>query len=263
MAAMIEVSVAGAIGRITLNRPEARNAVNGAMARQLSEAVTALEDDPAVHLSVLAATGPAFCAGQDLKALAAGEPEAFVDGHGWAGFTARDRRKPVIAAVDGPAAAGGFELVLACDLVVASRRATFSLPEVRHGLLAAAGGAARLPHVLPPNVALELLMTGAAIDAERAHTLGLVNRLAQPGGALEAAEDLAREIDRHPLAAVLAARRVALASMVHGRAAADGLATTLLAELLPSSDVADGLAAFTARRKPRQAARIDTPLECT
>ena len=235
---------------VTLNRPERRNAIDVPMGVALDSALTAAEEDNVVRVIVLAARGPAFCAGADLKALAAGEPEAFVEDRGWAGVTSRDRVKPMIAAVEGAALAGGCELVLACDLAIASSNASFGLPEVKHGLIAAAGGAARLPHQIPVKAAMELLLTGTTITAERALTLGLINSMVAPGCAEAAALDLGHQIALNPPLAVAATMTIANHSLEHGVAAGLDLSSGFLAKVMRSNDVTEGLRAFVEHRAP-------------
>lgn len=241
----------GAVAIITLNRPEARNAIDVAMALALDGALRVAESDEATRATVVTGHGPAFCAGADLKALAAGEPDAFVEDRGWAGVTNREGQKPLIAAVEGPALAGGCELVLACDLAIAAADATFGLPEVKHGLIAAAGGAARLPHQMPAKAAMELLLTGDPISAERALALGLVNAVVPRGGALDAAVDLASRIALNPPLAVSATRMITNQAAEHGVAAGIDLSSRLLTEVMKSADVAEGLKAFGEDRPPR------------
>jgi enoyl-CoA hydratase len=249
----VEIDAPTAVVR--LDRPEARNALDLRGARELDEALTAIEADPRVRAIVLAAEGPVFCAGADLKALAAGEPEAFIADRGWAGLTRRQRVKPIIAAVEGPALAGGLELVLACDLIVATPQASFGAPEVRWGLLAASGGAIRLPHRLPPNIANELLLTARPIDAERAFSLGLVNRLVERGQAVDCAAGLALEISANAPLGIEATLRVAALTLSEGEEAAWSLALELLERLRATEDCAEGLAAFAERRPPVWAGR--------
>jgi enoyl-CoA hydratase/carnithine racemase len=251
----IELTIDGTVATVALNRPEARNAVNLAMARELDAALTSVEEDPTVTVVILTGNGLAFCAGADLKALAAGEPEASVGEHGWAAITHRNRSKILIAAVEGAAVAGGCELVLAADLAVASRNATFGLPEAKRGLIAAAGGATRLPHLIPPRVAMELLLTGDSIDADRAFELGLINRVVSPGEARKSATELANEIAANAPLAVRATRRLIAVSMSSGVDSADELSHELLADLMDTEDVAEGLAAFAERRAPRWSGR--------
>ena len=192
---MVDYETRGRVALLTIRRPEARNAVNGEVAKGMEAAIDRLEDDPEVWVGVLTGEGPVFSAGADLKALAAGDRVSLgTERGGFAGITRRQRTKPIIAAVDGPALAGGLEIVLACDLVVASGNARFGIPEVKRALVAAAGGLFRLPRALPRNVALEMGLTGDPISAERAHALGLVNELVEPGAAVDAAIALAERI---------------------------------------------------------------------
>lgn len=180
---------------VTLNRPEARNAVNGDITSGVEKAIDTLESDKTLWCAVLAGKGSAFCAGADLKELAAGNGASLsTKKGGFAGLVWRDRTKPLIAAVDGPALAGGTEIILSCDLVVASRLASFGLPEVKRSLVAAAGGLFRLPRSLPKAIALEALLTGEPISAETAFHHGMVNHLVEPGKALIGAIDLAKKI---------------------------------------------------------------------
>ncbi|MDQ7903886.1 enoyl-CoA hydratase-related protein [Phytohabitans sp. ZYX-F-186] len=237
----------GPVLLVVLDRPEKRNAVDEAMTRGLDAAFARLESEPALRVGILAANGPAFCAGSDLLG---GPGDPTPDG-GPYGLARRVRRKPLVAAVDGPALGGGFELVLACDLVVASTRATFSLPEARRGRVANAGGLFRAPHRLPRNLALELLLTGGQLDATRAHRVGLVNRLTGPGGALAGAVDLAIEICRSApsaVAQVLGARRAVEAAAEEAGWRATG---TAVADLRGSADWVEGTAAFREKRPAR------------
>jgi enoyl-CoA hydratase len=210
----VRCEVDGRIAIITINRPEARNAINRPVARGIEAAIDRIEDDPDVWIGILAGEGQVFCAGADLKAIASGDVAGgWTKRGGFGGITKRDRKKPVIAAVDGPALAGGCEIVLACDLVVASRRASFGLPEVKRSLVAAGGGLFRLPRAIPKNIALEIALTGEPIDAERAHAHGLVNRLVEPGDALPHATRLAELICGNAPLAVQGTRRVMLGSL--------------------------------------------------
>src|SRR3954464_7240907 len=178
---------------ITLNRPDARNAVNGAIAQGIADALEALDADDELRIGVLTGAGKGFSSGMDLKAFVKGE-RPYVGDRGFAGITMRASDKPLIAAIEGFAVAGGFEIALACDLIVASRGARLGIPEVKRSLGAAGGAVLRLPQRLPYGVAMELALTGDPIDAERAHELGVVNRLAEPGGAVDAALELATKI---------------------------------------------------------------------
>jgi enoyl-CoA hydratase len=236
----------GRILVITIEREDKRNAINADVTAGLDAALNELEDDPELWCGVLTGGQRFFCAGAD---LAAG-PGAPTERGGIAGLIQRERTKPLIAAVEGFALGGGLELVLCCDLVVAARDARFGLPEVKRGLMPDFGGAFRVVRALPANVARELLLTGDDLPADRAERLGFVNALAEPGGALTAALDLARRVCANaPLAT-----RAALATSAQ---AARGDETALWqfsnarhAELLGTADVREGIEAFFARRRP-------------
>jgi enoyl-CoA hydratase len=240
------------VGLLTIDRPEARNAVNGEVANGMEAAIDQLEADDGVWVGVLTGTGPVFSAGADLKAISAGQAaDLQTKRGGFGGIVTRERTKPIIAAVDGPALAGGTEMVLACDLVVASTDARFGIPEVKRSLVAAAGGLFRLPRKLPFNVAMELALTGDPLSAERAHHFGLVNRLVEPGAALDVALELAEAICVNAPLAVRESRRLVLDSVGvtddaegvrQSGAALMGLATT--------EDFAEGPLAFIEKRDP-------------
>jgi enoyl-CoA hydratase len=175
---MVEYEVRGHVALLTLNRPEARNAVNDVVAQTMTENLEKAEADDDVWVMVLAATGTVFCAGADLKMVNSGRAgELATPKGGFGGFTDFPRRKPVIAAVDGLATAGGCEIALACDMIVASTNAAFGLAEVKRNLVAAGGGLYRLPKVIGKNVALEVALTGEPLSPERAYELGLVNKV--------------------------------------------------------------------------------------
>lgn len=197
---------------ITLDRFEARNAVTVETARAIAALLDELDDDDTARVAVLHGSGGVFSAGMDLKRFAADGSRPLDPVRGGGGLTWRPPAKPIIAAVEGYALGLGFEMVLACDLVVAARDAVFGLPEVRHGLVAAGGGALRLPARVPRPAALEMLLTGRPVGAERLHQLGLVNRIAEPGAALAAALELATEIAQNPPDAVGFTRELVLAS---------------------------------------------------
>lgn len=242
---------------ITLNRPEARNAVNEEMCLVVGDALTQAEQDPDVRVVVLTGAGDkAFCAGADLKALSRGEriiPEGR-EKWGLAGYVGHAISKPTIAAVNGPALGGGTELVLASDLVVAADTATFGLPEVKRGLVAGAGGAFRLMAKLPPAVAMELLLTGEAIDAETALALHLVNRVVPAEQVLDAALELAATIAANAPLAVQAHKQIALAQHADGERPTEQAGWDLTSQLLPmiarSEDAREGPRAFAEKRQP-------------
>lgn len=247
---MVEYMVAGRVATIMLARPEARNAIDGEMARQLDAALARAEAADEVWVVVLASRGPVFCAGADLKAISAEGADALSTDNGFGGLTERVRSKPLIAAVDGPALAGGFELCLACDIVVASSTSTFGLPEVRHGLLAGAGGLVRLPQIVGPQNALAMALTGAPADAMRAYELGLVSVLVEPGDALREAQAVAERIAANAPLAVQASRRVVLASVWGPEEYARHVTRNNWARLSTTDDFEEGPRAFIEKRAP-------------
>ncbi|MDG2907763.1 MAG: crotonase/enoyl-CoA hydratase family protein [Acidimicrobiales bacterium] len=247
---IVEYEDHGRTAVIRLNRPEARNAVNQELAEALEEAIDRFEDDAGTWTAVLAANGPSFCAGADLKAISGGAQHLGTERGGFAGLVQRERTKPLIAAVDGPAVAGGLEVVLSCDLVVASTAARFGLPEVKRSLIAAAGGLFRLPRALPRNLAMELALTGDHLDAVTAHRYGLVNRLVEPGEVVEAALELAEKLNANAPLAVRATRRAILASTLLDEAEAFRLCHQLSREIFSSEDFAEGPRAFIEKRPP-------------
>jgi enoyl-CoA hydratase len=235
---------------MTLNRPEARNAVNLAMARQVAAALDVLDGRDDLTVGVLAGTGGTFCSGLDLKAFLAGEDRPVIGDRGFCGLAGRPPVKPMIAAVEGYALAGGFELVLACDLVVAADDASFGLPEVRRGLTANAGGLFRLPHRIPWHLAMEYILTGERLSAPRAAELGLVNRLAPPGGARDGALALAEVIGRNGPLAVAASKQVALQSLDWTQAESFERQEAVVDPVRRSDDAREGAAAFAEKREP-------------
>ncbi len=253
---MIDYRKEGNVAVVTINRPEARNAVNTAVAKGLEDAVDKIEADDEVWVGILTGArtdkGWIFCAGADLKQMSVDPGGMMTERGGFAGFVKRARSKPIIAAVDGPALAGGTEIVLACDLVVASRKAVFGVPEVKRNLIAAAGALFRLPRKLPRNVAMELVLTGRLdFPAERAHHFGLVNALCDEGQALETATRLAAQITENAPMAVRESRRVLLEATdapdeVGWRMSAEGMA-----KMFGTEDFNEGLAAFVEKRAPR------------
>jgi enoyl-CoA hydratase len=248
----VELEHRGRCGVIRINRPEARNAVNGAVARGIEEAIDQIEADDDVWVGILTGEAPVFSAGADLKEINAGNGASLqTERGGFAGIVQRDRAKPLIAAVDGPALAGGTEIVLACDLVVASTAATFGVPEVKRSLVAGAGALFRLGRKLPFNVAMELALTGDPITAELAHHHGLVNRLVEPGQALDAALTLADQICANAPLAVRVSRKV----VVEATQAPDEVGWQMslqgMAEAIKSEDFSEGLTAFIEKRPPQ------------
>jgi enoyl-CoA hydratase len=232
---------------ITINRPEARNAVNLAVARSIASALDELDADERLLTAVLTGAGPTFSAGMDLKAFLAGE-RPIIPGRGFAGIAERSAEKPVIAAVEGHAVAGGCEIALACDMIIASDDARFGLPEVTRGLIAGAGGLLRLPQRIPRAVAMELALTGEAIGAQRALELGLVNRVVPAGQALDAALELARRIAANAPLAVRASKRVIVESPHWSPAQVFDRQAEILEQIADSLDAREGALAFTQKR---------------
>ncbi|MFG2847972.1 crotonase/enoyl-CoA hydratase family protein [Kitasatospora sp. NPDC048296] len=235
---------------ITLNRPEARNAVDRPTAQALAAALDLLEGDSGLRVGILTGSGGTFSAGMDLKAFARGESPV-LDGRGFGGLTRAARTTPLIAAVEGWALGGGTEMVLACDLVVAAHDARFGLPEVTRGIVAPEGGLVRLPRRIPPTVAAELLLTGRPLAADRAAALGLVNRLTEPGGALAAALELAEMIAANAPLAVAAVQRMLAEGVDLPESDAFRLQDEVVASVLHSQDAAEGARAFADKRPPR------------
>jgi enoyl-CoA hydratase len=234
---------------ITLNRPDQRNAVNAAVAQGIAGALDELDGTTDLSVGVLTGAGKGFCAGMDLKAFVTGE-RPYAEGRGFAGIVERPAEKPLIAAVEGFAVAGGLEVALACDLIVASRGARLGVPEVKRSLVAAGGALMRLPRVLPRNLAMELALTGEPINAERGHELGLVNRLTDPGGALDAALELAEVIAGNGPLALRATKRILNDSSDWP----DGEFFTRQREIadpvMRSEDAREGATAFAEKRAP-------------
>ncbi|MGX9789173.1 crotonase/enoyl-CoA hydratase family protein [Mycobacterium sp. MMS18-G62] len=234
---------------MTINRPEAKNAVNAAVSRALADAVDRLDSDPGLSVGIVTGAGGSFCAGMDLKAFARGE-NVIVEGRGM-GFTEQPPVKPLIAAVEGYALAGGTEVALATDLIVASRDSAFGIPEVKRGLVAGGGGLLRLPQRIPYAVAMELALTGDNLPAVRAHELGLVNVLAEPGSALDAAIALAEKITANGPLAVAATKRIIVESRNWGPDEMFAEQMRILMPVFSSNDAKEGAIAFAEKRAPR------------
>jgi enoyl-CoA hydratase len=254
----VQYSSSDRIGVITLNRPEARNAVDREMALGLEAAVDRLEADPDVWVGVLVANtadqvNPVFCAGADLKVVRETGSAATLDTDrgGFGGFVYRERVKPIVVAVDGLATAGGLEIVLAADVVVATTRSAFGLAEVRHNLIAAAGGLFRLPRAVGRAVAMDAILTGEPIDARRAFELGLVSRLVEPGEAQDEARRVAGQIVAAAPLAVRASRSIVRSAAHDDDDTLRRTSRARLDELLTSEDATEGLLAFAEKRPPR------------
>lgn len=234
---------------VTINRPEAKNSVNAAVAEGVAAAIDQLEESDDLRVGVLTGAGGTFCSGMDLKAFLKGE-SPIVEGRGLAGVTMRPPRKPLVAAVEGWALAGGFEIMLACDMVVAAETARFGVPEVKRSLVAGAGAALRLPERVPLPIALELLLTGDPIDAARAASLGLVNRVTPEGGALDGALELAASVAANGPLAVAATREVARSARDWPEAERWSRQDELIGPVFLSEDAQEGARAFAEKRAP-------------
>ncbi len=245
----VKVTIEDGVSIIAINRPESRNAVNLAVARGIAAAVDELDARDDLRVGILTGNGGGFCAGMDLKAFLRGELGR-IEGRGFAGFTERPPRKPTIAAVEGYALAGGLELALACDLIVASRTARLGLPEVKRGLVANAGGLVRLPRQAPMRLALELVLTGEAMSADALAGHGLINRVVEPGTALEAALGMARAIAANAPMAIRVSKEVITRSQDWAADDLFRLQREITAPVFASSDAREGAAAFAEKRKP-------------
>jgi enoyl-CoA hydratase len=239
----------GRVLLITLNRPDQRNAVNAAMAHGIAAALDEVDADAELSIGVITGAGKGFCSGMDLKAFVAGESPVAGD-RGFAGITQRASAKPLIAAVEGFAVAGGLEVALSCDLIVASRGARLGIPEVKRSLVAAGGGLLRLPRMLPRNIAMEMALTGDLILAERAHELGLVNRLVEPGTALQAALELAEAIAANGPLALAATKRILVEAGDWPEAEFFARQEAIAAPVRDSEDAREGATAFAEKRAP-------------
>ena len=249
MSDIVQVSIDEGVMTVTINRPEAKNAVNREVAEAISAAMKELDSNPTIRLGILTGAGGMFCSGMDLKAYLRGE-SPFIDGRGFGGLCSAPPEKPLIAAVEGFALAGGFELAIACDLIVAGDSARFGMPEVKVGLIAGAGGLLRTPRLIPQRVAMEMALTGEMISATRAYDLGLVNRVVASGGALNAALTLGRVIAANgPLAIALSKKVISesqdwLSNQMFTRQ------EPLLQAIAKSKDAMEGATAFAEKRRP-------------
>jgi enoyl-CoA hydratase len=245
----VTVEVGDGVAIVTINRPQARNAVNEVVARTIAATIDELDPDPNVKAFVFTGAGGTFCAGMDLKGFAAGE-NSTAGGRGFGGITERPPAKPAIAAVEGYALAGGFEIALACDLIVASEEATFGLPEVRRGLVAGAGGLLRLPRRIPYHLAMEIALTGDRFPATRLHTAGLISRIVLPGEALADARALAIQIVQNAPLALAATKRIIVESADWSRAEEFARQNEIAVPVFLSADAREGAVAFADKRPP-------------
>jgi enoyl-CoA hydratase/carnithine racemase len=254
MGEAVSVEEADGVSVITINRPEARNAINGAVRKGITEAVAELDARDDLAIGILTGAGGTFCAGMDLKAFLAGEMNG-EPGRGMAGLTPQQPRKPVIAAIEGYALAGGCELALACDLRVAAENATFGIPEVKRGLVAGGGGLLRLPRLLPPAIAMELALTGDSLPAADAHRYGMVNALTAPGEALTGARRLAARITANGPLAVAATKEIITRAVDWTLDEGWDAQQPILAPVFASEDAHEGARAFAEKRTPRWTGR--------
>jgi len=243
------------IGVITLNRPEARNAIDKATADELSDALDAFEVDESAVVGLLRSTGSTFCAGADLQAFHATGDLPVTERRGGLGMVEKLLSKPMVAAVQGHAVGGGFELALACDLIVAEEDAVFGLPEVRYGLVPSGGGLLRLPDRIPRAIALELMLTGDNLAADRAARLGLVNRVVASGTSSDEAMSLARRVAANAPLSVRAVKKVFDEARDWPVSTAFERQAMVTEPILASEDAAEGARAFTERRQPTWSGR--------
>jgi len=234
---------------ITINRPQAKNAINRAVSYAVCEAIDELDRRPDLRIGILTGAGGNFCSGMDLKAFLAGE-KIRVDGRGILGMAFSPPKKPMIAAVEGYALAGGFECALVCDLMIAARNASFGLPEAKRGLLAGAGGLIRLPRLIPQRIAMEAALTGDMIPAERLYQYGLINALTEPGQALEEAKRMARRIIANAPLSVAASKRIIVEQRDWPLDTMFALQEDIANPVLKSADAREGASAFAERRAP-------------
>lgn len=247
----VDLDIDGHCAIITINRPKARNAVNGAVATGIEAGIDRLESDDDLWVGIITGVPPAFCAGADLKEINAGNAASLRTARGgFGGITKRERTKPIVAAVDGPALAGGTEIVLSCDLVVASTTATFGIPEVKRSLVAGAGGLFRLPRRIPFNIAMEAALTGDPFNASRAAAFGLVNELCEPGSALTKALELAARVTANAPVAVRETRKVVLEAAMADDAVGWKMSDDAFGVAVQTEDFSEGLTAFIEKRPP-------------
>ncbi|MCW2957631.1 MAG: crotonase/enoyl-CoA hydratase family protein [Solirubrobacterales bacterium] len=239
----------GSVLLITFNRPEVRNAVNAELAEGVAAAMDELDADDTLSVGIVTGAGGFFCAGMDLGAFVRGE-SPWIDGRGFAGMATRASTKPLIAAIEGFAVAGGLEIALSCDLVVAAKGAKMGIPETKRGLVAAGGALLRLPKRMPYHVVMELALTGDPLTAERFHDFGLVNRLAEPGAAVDVALELAESIGRNAPLALAASKQILEHQFdwtVEEMWARQG---EIAGPAMTSEDAREGATAFKERRDP-------------
>ena len=248
------VNIESGVMVITINRPNAKNAVNKVVAEGIAAAMDQLDADDDVRIGIITGANNTFCSGMDLKAFVSGETP-FLKGRGFGGLVEAPPKKPLIAAVEGYALAGGLELALTCDLVVAAENAKFGIPEVKRGLVAAAGGLMRLPRQLPQRVAMELALTGDFMDAERAASLGLINRIVPAGEALAGAMALAETIAANGPLAVKISKQVINEQQDWSADTMFEKQSALVMPVFGSADAIEGATAFAEKRAPNWTGR--------
>ncbi|WP_374973522.1 crotonase/enoyl-CoA hydratase family protein [Spongiibacter marinus] len=250
MANEVIVAVEDGVMLITINRPEAKNSVNLAVAKGIAAAMEELDSNDEIRAAILSGAEGTFCSGMDLKAFVTGELP-IIEGRGFAGLVEAPPRKPLIAAVEGFALAGGFELAISCDMIVSAGNAKFGIPEVKRGLVAGAGGLLKLPRQIPRRVAMELALTGDAIDAQRAYDLGLINRVVEAGTALATARELADKIAANGPMAVLASKQIMNESEEWSSEDMFKKQNDIALPVFASKDAIEGATAFAEKRPPQ------------
>ncbi len=250
MSELVTLERIGKVVLITLNRPEARNAINLETAQALAQALDEFDADPSIAVGVLTGANNTFCAGMDLKAFAKTGQRPYVGDRGFAGICERPPAKPLIAAVEGYCLAGGFEIALSCDLIVAANSANFGLPEVKRGIVPGSGGMVRLPSRIPYHMAMEMVLTGGMYPAARMAELGLVSRLAEPGKATEQALALAEQIAANGPLAVQTAKSIISQSRDWRQSDLFDLQRPRIASIFTSADAKEGATAFAEKREP-------------
>ncbi|MFT4102449.1 MAG: crotonase/enoyl-CoA hydratase family protein [Burkholderiaceae bacterium] len=250
MTTELKVRVEDGIQIITIDRPEAKNAMSLAVATAIAAAIDELESNNDLRVAIVTGANSTFCSGMDLKGFLRGERPS-IPGRGFGGLTEKSPSKPLIAAVEGYALAGGFELALACDLIVAADNAKFGVPEVKRGLVAAAGGVMRLPKRIPYHIAMEYALTGDFMPAAQAHQFGLVNRLVPAGTALDGAIELARKIVANGPLALAASKRIVQESADWDQSEMWAKQAEIIAPVFSSADAREGALAFAEKRAPK------------
>ncbi|WP_317932260.1 crotonase/enoyl-CoA hydratase family protein [Halioxenophilus sp. WMMB6] len=243
------ISVTDSVMTLTINRPQAKNAINQSVAQAIADAIDELDSRSDIRVAILTSAGGCFCSGMDLKAFVAGE-KPVIPGHGFAGIVEAPPQKPIIAAIESFALAGGCEIAAACDLIVSANNARFGIPETKRGLVAAGGGLMRFPRQIPRRIAMEMALTGDLISAERAYELGFINRLVAPGEALNAALELAAVIAANGPMAVATSKRIMNESQDWSTEEMFAKQALLAEPIFDSADALEGAKAFAEKRAP-------------